>query len=251
MLLARIDESYEGSPRDTKIYIVAGYVSSYAQWWEFDRRWRNSMRALGIEAIGCHASKCATGAKPYDGMSASERNTIQQRLIEAIVGSGIFGCVAASDLDGWRKRRQAFSDLLGKDDKKYNEPHLMAIRQCVMLMFEQTERVTKEPIRFTFDQHREAGGRVREWCLQLATSNAMPADYRARMASCEEDDRTRVLGLQAADLLAYAAFRHFADRPSWQWDELVKAKNMTVMPFDEDYWQTIEDALKKEAAKKI
>ena len=103
MLLARCDESYAGSPRTTPVYVVAGYVSSYSRWWEFDRRWQAAMKALGIEHLGCHASKCATGAKPYNVFTPAQRHAIQSRLIDSIHESGIFGCVAISELEGWRK----------------------------------------------------------------------------------------------------------------------------------------------------
>jgi hypothetical protein len=52
MLHARGDESYGGSPRTTRIYVVAGYVASVSRWWEFDRRWRKTMRELGIAEPG-------------------------------------------------------------------------------------------------------------------------------------------------------------------------------------------------------
>ncbi len=244
MLYARGDESYADSPRTTKIYVVAGYVASAGQWWEFDRRWRKSMRALGIETLGCHASRCATGAKPYHDLTPHKRHEIQHRLIQDIADSGIFGCVAVSDLDGWRSRRELFSKFLGKDQKKFNEPHLLAHRQCVLFMFHKTESATKEPIAFVFDQNTDAGGRAREWYNVTIRSSALPAELRARMGPYGEAERMKVLGLQAADILAYSAFRHFSGRPSWQWNELIEAKRVAAMLFDETYWQSLEDDLR-------
>jgi len=240
MLLARCDESYADSPRTSPIYVVAGYVSSYAQWWEFDRRWRRSMKALGIEALGCHASKCATGAKPYDTFSPTQRGEIQGQMIDAIRDSGIFGCVAVGELDGWRKRRQLLTDYLGKDNKKFNEPHLLAHRQCVLLMFRITEPATKEQIAFVFDQNTDTGGRAREWYHQTMKSSSLPAEELTRMGPYSESDRMKTLGLQAADILAYAAFRHFSGKPSWQWDALIARKQVTAMVFDDSYWQVLE-----------
>lgn len=241
MLHARGDESYSDSPRTTKFYVVAAYVGSPGQWWEFDRRWRKSMQTLRIEQIGCHASKCATGAKPYRDFAPQQRHEIQRRLIVDIADSGIFGCVAVSQLDGWRTRRQMFSDYLGKDNKKFNEPHLLAHRQCVLLMFRVTGDATQEPIAFVFDRNTDTGGRAREWYHQTIRSSSLPHEELARMGPYSEGDRMKTLGLQAADILAYAAFRHFSGKPSWQWDELIAPKRVAAMLFDESYWQTIED----------
>ena len=201
------------------------------------------MRTLVIDQIGCHASKCATGAKPYHKFSPQQRHEIQRRLIEDIADSGIFGCVAVSELEGWRKRRQLFSDYLGKNNRKFNEPHLLAHRQCILLMFKVTEAATKEPIAFVFDRNTDTGGRAREWYHQTMKNSALPAEERARMGPYSEGDRLMTVGLQAADILAYAAFRHFSGRTSWQWDELIATKQVTAMEFGESYWQTVEDDL--------
>jgi hypothetical protein len=220
---------------------VAGYVSSYAQWWEFERRWRRATTLLGIESLGCHASKCATGAKPYDVFTAARRGEIQAALIDAIRDSGIFGCVAASELAGWQKRRQLLTDYLGKDNKKFNEPHLLAHRQCVLLMFQVTEVATAEPIRFVFDRNKDTGGRAREWYHQTMKTSSLPPEEIKRMGPYSESDRITTPGLQAADILAYAAFRHFSGKPSWQWDALIASKQVTAMVFGESYWQVLED----------
>lgn len=199
------------------------------------------MRALGIEHLGCHASKCATGAKPYNDFAPQQRHEVQRRLIADIADSGIFGCVAASELAGWRKRKELFSEWLGKDNKKFNEPHLLAHRQCVLLMFRVTGDATTEPIAFVFDRNTDTGGRAREWYHLTMKSSSLPADEIARMGPYSEGDRMTTVGLQAADMLAYSAFRHFIGKPSWQWTELVAPKRVSTMVFDESYWRLLED----------
>src|SRR5947208_3284197 len=119
MLFAQCDESYSGSPTTSKFYVVAGYIGTHSQWFEFDRRWRKAMRELQIEHIGCHATDCRNGEKQYKNYSVAERHLMRRRLIEAIAESQIFGCVAVSDLDGWRARREKFSNFLGKDEMQY------------------------------------------------------------------------------------------------------------------------------------
>jgi len=234
----------------TAIYVVAAYVGSAGQWWEFDRRWRRSMDKLGIGGIGCHASKCATGAKPYQHATPQQRHEIQRRLIGDILDSGVFGCVAASALEGWRRKKKLFSDFLGKDLRKFNEPHLLAHRQCVQLMIRVTGDATREAIAFVFDRNTDTGGRAREWYHQTIKSSALPAEDRARMGPYSEGERTKTLGLQAADILAYAAFRHFSGRPSWQWNELIAAKGVSAMLFGELYWQELEDDIAEAMRKK-
>jgi len=216
MLYARADESYSGSPRRSKFYVVAGYVASAGQWYEFDRRWRRAMRELGIEHLGCHASNCRSGRAEYESYSRAQRGTMRRRLIEAIAESGLFGCVAVSDLDGWRARRWRFAELLGKDEVKFNEPHILAHRQCVHLMLWKTEQATTARIAFVFDRNKDTGGRAKEWYSRdlknkkLDSPDMMGPSYRSRLGPYDEADRMRVLGLQAADMLAYTAHRYFS-----------------------------------------
>jgi hypothetical protein len=68
--------------------------------------------------------------------------------------------------------------------------------------------------------------------------------YRSRLGPYADEDRMKVLGLQAADMLAYTAHRFFGGNPSWEWDELIAPKRITVMqPLGEEYWQDLEDRL--------
>jgi hypothetical protein len=114
-------------------------------------------------------------------------------------------------------------------------------------MLHKTE-VVGSPIAFVFDRNTDTGGRAREWYRQTVRSSALPAEERARMGPYSEGDRLTTLGLQAADILAYASFRHVSGKPSWQWDKLVSAKRMSVMIFDEKYWQELEETFVKNSA---
>lgn len=169
------------------------------------------------------------------------RNRIQRQLIDDIHDAGIFGCVAVTQLDGWRKRRELFSEFLGKDQKKFNEPHLLAHRQCIHLMLRITEEATKEPIRFEFDQNEDTGGRAREWYHLTVKSNATPTAEVARMGPYFDKKRTETIGLQAADLLARSAFRYFNGDPSWQWNALTANHKVRHLLFNEPYWQQLEE----------
>lgn len=250
MLYARADESYAGSPRTSKFYVVAGYVAAAGEWFEFDRRWRRAMRQLGIEHLGCHAADCRGGRGEYAVYSPAQRGAIRRKLIEAVAESGIFGCVVASNLDGWRARRQNFSDLLGRNEAKFNEPHILVHRQCVHLMLWKTAQATDAPIAFMFDRNKDTGGRAKEWYNRDVTNKGLDAAdmmgplYRTRLGPYSDGDRLKVRGLQAADMLPYTAHRFFGGNSSWAWDELIAPKRLIVVEhFGEEYWREMEDRL--------
>jgi hypothetical protein len=181
------------------------------------------------------------GRKPYGEIELKQRNAIQEQLIDDIIESELHGCAAVLNLEGWKCRRKQLDTLMG-NDRKHNQPHLYAMRLCVMLMFHATEH-TREPISFVFDQHKEAGGRTREWYRHMKQSDVLERDYRKRMGEFEEGSRLRVTGLQAADILAYSTFRHFSGKPSWQWEALRESKRLTLDVYEEKYWRALEEAL--------
>jgi hypothetical protein len=84
---------------------------------------------------------------------------------------------------------------------------------------------------------------------KLDAPNMMGPDYRARLGRYEERDSKQILGLQAADLLAYTTHRHFACSPTWEWDELIAPKRIAVHEFGEEYWQHVEEAMVNAEAK--
>jgi uncharacterized protein DUF3800 len=211
------------------------------------------MQTLKIADIGLHASKCANGAKPYLGISIKERDEIQYRLIVDIVAAKLHGCLAISELDGYRKREQTYLNFIQKHHQKYIRVHILAVRQCVHLMQRFTEPVTTEPISFVMDRNKEFGKRAYEWYhadINNAELDGPMPGYRARLGPYAEDERMRVLGLQAADLIAYAAFRHFSGLPSWQWDELKNGIGIMDFLFDDSYWETLERDMRAYAERK-
>lgn len=240
MFAAYCDESYRDSPQATPFYVVAGFCGPLDRWANFERYWKGTMRELRITDIGLHASKCANGAKPYHRMSRERRDDIQHRLIVDIAASRLMGFVAAIDMPAFRARQATLQALYGKHDMKYAVPHVYAMQDCVLIMTEVTEFVT-DRIAFVFDRNKEFGGRAREWYQRDVKRPLM--EYHTRLGSFTDDDRLNAVGLQAADLLAYSAFRNLSEptRDRWQWKELHQATHIVQWVSDEKHWRELED----------
>jgi hypothetical protein len=259
MLHARCDESYPGGdPKTAPVYVVAGLLGTADQWRLFDDLWRRDMRMLNITDVGLHASKCAVGAKPYDHLDSNARYEIQYRMIVDIAAARLYGCAAVSDQAYYVPRRELFNSFLGAKSRRFNEPHVITTRQCINLMLLATEEKTTEPIAMIVDRNSAFGGRVEEWYrMDLANEGLDAADlmgglYRSRLGGLKQDSRLNVLGLQAADLLAYTSLRRALHERSlgklpWQWSDLSSGIRIRYFTFGEDYWQEIEDALRKNA----
>jgi hypothetical protein len=252
MLLARCDESYPGGDPDAApIYVVAGLIGTSNQWRNFDTMWREDMRLLGVEADGLHTSKCAVGAKPYKHLSAAKRYEIQYRMILDIAAAPLFGCVAVSDQKFYGPRRELFNEFLGARNRRFNEPHVITTRQCINLMMIATEDAASEPLQIVVDQNSAFGGRVVEWYRmdlinpRLDEPDMMGSRYRSRLGGLSQGSRMDIIGLQAADFIAYVSLRHeLHDRglgkEPWQWRDLIKVVPLRYFTFGDEYWSELE-----------
>jgi hypothetical protein len=191
------------------------------------------MKDLRIEKIGCHASKCANKAGPYRHMSAARCYEIQNRLIVDIVAAELYGVVATIDMAAYMAHKDVLLKFLSKHDRQWFHPHAQAVIQCMQQMCNATAGATDEPIAFVVDRNDAFGGRAR-FAFDLAANNPGNAHY-ARLSSYTEADRMNAVGLQAADMLTYSAFRHANEKNGgkacWQWKDLrpaIKADELTT-----------------------
>jgi hypothetical protein len=236
MLQAYCDESLASDIKTTPIYVVAGFVGVPEQWQYFESLWRQSMKQLRIETIGCHAAKCAPGAGPYRHLTADQRYEIQHRLIVDIVATELYGVIAIIDMNAYRAHEGVLSRFFAPHDRQYYKPHVRAVEQCVQQMCRATENATRDPIAFVFDKNA-SGGAVRA-AFEISRSN--PGNpYRQRLGSYKEAGRTDAVALQAADMLAYAAFRNASGNPGWQWRELRPAIKAAELTTDEHFWSKL------------
>jgi hypothetical protein len=248
MLHAYCDESYTGDLKTTPVYVVAGFIGRAREWELFESLWRQTMKELRIEHIGCHASDCANGAGPYRGMRVDRRNEIQYRLIVDIVAAKLSGVAAVVDMNAYRAHKVELHSLVPKNRRQHYTPHVLAFGQCVDQMCEWTKKVTNDPLTFIVDQN--AAGRAVKTAFDIARKNqAYPC--RKRLATYTEADRIRVVGLQAADMLAYAAFRYANRNPGWQWRALRPAIPMNIMKSGEGYWSGQVRMLRAEQQRRL
>ena len=262
MLHARCDESYPGSDPDAaSIYVVAGLIGTSNQWREFDTMWREDMKALRVEADGLHTSKCAVGAKPYKHLSSRQRYEIQYRMILDIAAARLYGCAAVSDQKYYDPLRELFNTFLGAKNRRFNEPHVITTRQCINLMMVSTEDAADEPLQIVVDQNSAFGGRVEEWYKMdlvnpgLDEPDMMGSKYRSRLGGLSQGSRMDIIGLQAADFVAYVSLRHALHerglgKAPWQWQDLTKVIRHRYFTFGEDYWSEMESTAREALAKR-
>lgn len=235
MLKAYCDESHSGDPEQTSLYVVAGLIGVPEQWEYFESIWRQTMKELGITKIGSHAAKCAVGGGPYREMTKEARLNILYRLTVDIAASDLFGAVAVIDMDGYRKHRDALVSMIEKRSRQYYKPHVRAVEQCVWQMAKAVPLSMDDEIAFVFDQGPSSG--AARAALEIAKKNA-DYPYAHRIGPIAVDDRLKAVGLQAADLLTYYAYRHACGKNDLQWQQLLSGMKQPpiTMTTGDDFW---------------
>jgi Protein of unknown function (DUF3800) len=245
MLYAYCDESYGSDLKTTPVYVVAGFVATERRWKYFESLWQETMKELGIEQIGSHAAKCANGSDDYTGMTRAQRDEIQHRLMVDICAAELFGVVTVLDMVAYREHEADLLSLFQKKDHRYLRPHAQAMAFCIRQMLGKTAPATSEPITFVAD--RGAGSGTVKSSFETARKNP-DLPWRGRLGTFNDASRKETVGLQAADLLAWIAFRYATDTPNWQWKAFRPAIGADVKKITATHWskliQRLRDGLK-------
>lgn len=201
VLEAYFDES--GSHDGSRVFCLAGLVARLGQWEWFTDAWGRMLSKNGITEF--HSADLESRRGIYDGIGKDQQQRIFQDAVNVIGGwarTAIAGLVVIDDYEeaipNWAKKTAAFGD-------KYN----FCFQMCLNLVFrwiEQRDPPMQEGdrIAFIFDQ-RERGQEITSTSYSQIKKFRDPQD---RMGSLTFDSRKRVFPLQAADLVAYEAYKH-------------------------------------------
>jgi hypothetical protein len=228
-LLGYFDESYD--QRQERTLVIAGYVGPEHCWRVLERKWSETLTRFGIDEF--HAVDCEHGSAAFKGMSRSHRQDIQKALIELLSGQidGIFGVFGGIMLEPYGRLRPQFKQkrkippglpISGSFDHPYYLAFQLAVERAAILPAV-AALPASEKINFIFDQQRDLGGKVPLLFESMRGDAGLL--YTSRLGDVELRSRVGVPGLQAADLLAYEAYR-FGDftgkstETRWQFNAL-------------------------------
>jgi Protein of unknown function (DUF3800) len=201
MLAGYFDDS--GTHAGSLVVAVGGCVAREEQWLEFTAAWKEALDSEGVRAF--HATDLASGYGDFTGWDQARK----QRFIQALAAvmkryakTAIAGLVIAQDYDSvipeWALKSAAFGD-------KYN----FCFQMCVGLAMAWAEGLNPpmpkdDQLAFIFDQQPKREGLTRDSYHAIKTFR----DADDKMGSLTFADGKRFLPLQAADFIAYEAYKH-------------------------------------------
>lgn len=225
MFTAYLDESADSLQQVA--YGIAGYFAAADAWTPFWSEWDGVLQAAGLQ--GFHAVDCEHGHNDFAGLSIRQREQLVRELIRVIVNHDPMGVVTSIDLRAYNAVQPRIKQLRRlrpglSIQGSLEDPYFLAFQHAIEHVA-LSPLVTSSPlgdrVGFVFDRHHLSG---RANGLYASMVRGVP--YTARLGSLTFDDKVVIKPLQAADLLAYEAHRHFYDTllkgapERWQFTEL-------------------------------
>jgi hypothetical protein len=209
---ALMDES--GIHDAAKLCVVAGFIGTGKQWERFQEQWgahsaRTPFHAQEFfsrdpngERVGRYRHWTEQRATVYfDGLLRAIENTRLQPIGSALDVSA-FRALSVEDrhrLTGgeWGRHKIRLSGAPTK-------PYYLPFQDAIAWSLNEAERRGDFSVHFTFDEQRQLEGHALQVYnrIKRAAEQLMP-DSSRRMAGIGYESDTRVIGLQAADLLCY------------------------------------------------
>jgi hypothetical protein len=211
MIRVYMDDS--GTHRDSPYCLIAGYWGGVNQWLKFERDWHGILTAYNVHEF--HAKEYwARDEKqqrvgPYKGWTDQRRKHFLFELLSVIGAYKLFPFAHGVRRSEWNKQSQPERQLLcgGHSLKAPDNPMFMAFRVCILRTISYCRPGVV--MHFALDSNKNTD----PWALicygELKRLLSQASDPAAKhMGDLTFADSVRALPLQAADLLAYEAYKY-------------------------------------------
>lgn len=189
------DESHD--EKEQRVFAVSGIAGTQEEWDELAVLWNQRTGGKPF-----HAADCEAGQGEYKGISRKERLKLYRQLVNLLIATKLMGFVKAIDLQGWRTYFPGNLDTI---------PYDLCFLEVVMLFAGMAYKsVPREKVNFTFDLNNRTNPSTAvfyEWMTSLP-------EWEWKYAPClvhtiSFAPRTESIGIQAADIFAREAMKHY------------------------------------------
>ncbi len=201
ILTAYLDESgtHQGSP----IMVMGGWVATADCWNEIDLAWNSILARDGLSHI--HATKLVNGNGEFRGWSEDRRLALIDELTEIVYPAALFGACTALNRDDFRHHYIAGSRPRKIQlDTEYGLSFRLILNFVIQTIERQGFNEKVELYVVLEAGHKNAGDALR---LFDVFKKHAPPEWREMVKSVTFARKKDSPGLQAADFLAYPAWR--------------------------------------------
>ncbi|MBZ5666822.1 MAG: DUF3800 domain-containing protein [Acidobacteriia bacterium] len=212
MLQGYVDDSGSHESRDSRHFVLAGYVMQSSLWEQFSDKWANELhREPSVKLFKMADAESGDGV--FTGMREEFRRLKVKELAEIIAEFWDFSLAVWCHLD-WQDYREI---VRGKVHPKVDSPYAILFYQIMRGAHEHQIELNKRldvgfhTVDFIFDEQGFSGLRAVQWFAELTKKLPPPYDSMIGATPIFRKDEEYV-GLQAADMLAWHVRRNL-ERP--------------------------------------
>jgi len=243
MLRAYMDDS--GTHNDSPYCLIAGYWGGINQWRQFEHERQRVLRAYNVPEF--HAweywarDKNKERVGPYKGWDDTRRKTFLFALLTIIGKYKIYPFAHGVSRSEWNKRSTEERKLLCGGERGNltapNNPMFMAFQTCVIRTSAYCD--PDVAMHFVLDSNQNTDAWASICYVELKRLLARAGDPMAdRLGDLTFSESIRALPLQAADLLAYEAFKYAIWAKGDRKAKVRPAYMMALQNFrsEQDFW---------------
>jgi nitrogen regulatory protein PII-like uncharacterized protein len=205
MMTAYFDDS--GTHRESEIAVAACFVSDVRSWANFESEWVSVLDEAGIRHCGFHMAEFVAHKPPFDQWNKEQYQEIIESLINVInknVHAGLATAVVKADYDSF---------VIGKLREKLGTNHYtFAVQSCLAYIEEWRNRTgLRQLIRYVFDfEHGKAKHEIANLFNDII-ARKLAFNFGIEPEGFSFERREQIIPLQAADILAWEAYRYMRD----------------------------------------
>jgi Protein of unknown function (DUF3800) len=207
-LTAYLDEA--GTHAGTRLTVMAGWVADEGLWNNFEAQWTGLLQRNGISHV--HGTDLQSGKGPFKGWPRARRAALAGEIAELCTRATLFGLVTILDNMQYdriyigdnaemRKKRSAI-------DSKYGVCFRVAI-SLIPRVIERANLADGSALAVVIESGHQNVGAAPE--IFRAFNELADEPIRSLLKSVAVEEKRHSAGLQAADMLAYPAWRGETD----------------------------------------
>ena len=199
------DESYDGDSEYPNTLTISGFFSDQPTWEEVEEQWEDINRQYGVSAF--HATDLNSGWGEYRKWCRRKRVCYSKDPLHAV--------------NSEKKRMRAYNCGMHADEYrkiisdagrvKLGHPWIACFKSCIAMIARDMETL---PATDTLSVVVEKGSGFDADAVRILGQLAGDPGfaYRHRLTTCAPSKPECIVGLQAADLMAYEYFKRLKDR---------------------------------------
>ncbi len=208
MFLAYFDAA--GDPNDQNRHCVslAGLVAPEKNWRQLEKSWNKILRRYGLDKM--HMTDFAARRKPYDKLDERERNECLATLAGIVKRAVVFGCAHCFTVKDWNEMMRPHFKTQWQGTRGW----YCFLLHSVLKDIRQSVKMPKgEKMACIFDRDKMNAYAATCYYDTLIDGQKWADFYGAIKFVRDQDNKLedRFVPIQAADMVAYEATRHYED----------------------------------------